>query len=87
MQMAQYTIRKVPASVDKLLRERARTEGKSLNEAAIEAAIEALQAGLGLSEVAVEFDDLDDLIGTWQHDPDTDQALADQDVVDLELSR
>ena len=83
MQMAQYTIRKVPASVDKLLRERARTEGKSLNEAAIE----ALQAGLGLSEVAVEFDDLDDLIGTWQHDPDTDHALADQDVVDLELWR
>ena len=83
MQMAQYTIRKVPASVDRMLRERARTEGKSLNEAAIE----ALQAGLGLSEVPVEFDDLDDLIGTWQHDPDTDQALADQDVVDLELWR
>ena len=83
MQMAQYPIRKVPASVDRMLRERARTEGKSLNEAAIE----ALQAGLGLSEVPVEFDDLDDLIGTWQHDPDTDQALADQDVVDLELWR
>ena len=28
-----------------------------------------------------------DLIGTWQHDPDTEQALADQDVVDLELWR
>ena len=81
--MAQYTIRKVPASVDRMLRERARTEGKSLNEAAIE----ALQAGLGLSEESVEFDDLDDLIGTWQHDPDTDQALADQDVVDPELWR
>lgn len=83
MQMAQYTIRTVPASVDRMLRERARTEGKSLNEAVIE----ALQAGLGLSEVPVEFDDLDDLIGTWQHDPDTDQALTDQDVVDLELWR
>ena len=80
MQMVQYTIRRVPASVDRMLRERARTEGKSLNEAAIE----ALQAGLGLSEDPVEFDDLDDLIGTWQHDPDTDQALADQDVVELE---
>jgi len=83
MQMARYTIRKVPAAVDRMLRERARTEGKSLNEAAIE----ALQAGLGLSEDPVEFDDLDDLIGTWQHDPDTDQALADQDVVDPELWR
>ena len=80
MQMVQYTIRRVPASVDRMLRERARTEGKSLNEAAIE----ALQAGLGLSEDTIEFDDLDDLIGTWQHDPDTDQALADQDVVELE---
>ena len=83
MHMAQYTIRKVPDSVDRMLRERARTEGKSLNEAAIE----ALQAGLGLSEDPVQFDDLDDLIGTWQHDPDTDQALADQDAVDLELWR
>ena len=83
MQMVQYTIRRVPASVDRMLRERARTEGKSLNEAAIE----ALQAGLGLSEDTIEFDDLDDLIGTWQHDPDTDQALADQDVVDVELWR
>ena len=83
MQMAQYTIRRVPASVDRMLRERARTKGKSLNEAAIE----ALQAGLGLSDDPVEFDDLDDLIGTWQHDPDTDQALAEQDVVDLDLWR
>ena len=83
MRMVQYTIRKVPDSVDRMLRERARTEGKSLNEAAVE----ALQAGLGLSEDPVEFDDLDDLIGTWQHDPGTDQALADQDVVDLELWR
>ena len=66
-----------------MLRQRARTEGKSLNKAAIE----ALQAGLGLSEDPVEFDDLDDLTGTWQHDPDTDQALADQDVVDLDLWR
>ena len=79
--MAQYTIRRIPASVDRMLRERARTAGKSLNAAAIE----ALQAGLGLSEDPIEFDDLDDLIGTWQHDPDTDQALADQDVVDPEL--
>ena len=83
MRMAQYTIRRVPASVDRILRERARTEGKSLNDAAIE----ALQAGLVLFEAPVEFNDLDDLIGTWQHDPATDQALADQDVVDPELWR
>ena len=81
--MAQYTIRRIPASVDRMLRERASTAGKSLNAAAIE----ALQAGLGLSEAPIEFDDLDDLIGTWQHDPDTDQALADQDIVDSELWR
>ena len=83
MRMVQYTIRGIPTAVDRTLRERARTKGKSLNDAAIE----ALRAGLGLSDEPVEFDDLDDLIGTWQHDPDTDQALADQDVVDSELWR
>ena len=83
MRMVQYTIRGIPAAVDRILRERARTKGKSLNDTAIE----ALRAGLGLSDEPVEFDDLDDLVGTWQHDPDTDQALADQDIVDSELWR
>ena len=36
----QYTIRGVPAAVDNALRARARADGKSLNEAAIEALAE-----------------------------------------------
>jgi hypothetical protein len=30
---------------------------------------------------------MDDLIGTWVHDPETDQALASMDTVDEELGR
>jgi len=40
----QYTIRKVPAPVDKAFKARAKAEGKSLNQLAIEAL--ALRAGV-----------------------------------------
>ncbi len=33
----QYTVRKVPAALDKAIRGKARAEGKSLNEVAVEA--------------------------------------------------
>ena len=41
----QYTIRKVPKAVDKALRAKAKAEGKSLNQLAIEAL--AQRAGVG----------------------------------------
>ena len=37
----QYTIRKLPARLDKLIRKRAKEEGKSLNTVAVEALMEA----------------------------------------------
>lgn len=75
---SQYTIRGVPASVDRALRERARREGLSLNEVALE----ALRASVGEGGHGRRYEDLDDLIGTWVEDPAFDAAICEQDQVD-----
>ena len=77
----QYTIRQVPLRIDQALRERARRERRSLNAVAIE----ALERGLGIAEEAIRHHDLDDLAGTWVHDPAFDQAIEDMDQIDPEL--
>ncbi len=76
----QYTIRAVPASIDRALRRRARQEAKSLNSVAVE----ALARGLELDAVAPEYTDLDPLAGSWQDDPGFDRAVADFERVDEE---
>jgi plasmid stability protein len=77
----QYTIRKVPSSLDAALRRRAREQGKSLNEVAIE----ALARGAGISGERGRQRDLGDIAGTWQMDRAFDRALASQDTIDREL--
>lgn len=77
----QYTIRKIPGALDAALRRRAREQGRSLNEVAIE----ALARGAGLSEHRVRQRDLEDIVGTWRNDRAFDRALAAQDAVDEEL--
>ena len=79
--MPQYTIRNVSDSVDRELRDRARRNGTSLNETTIE----VIKRGLGIVGSDQTYDDLDDLIGTWQPDKIFDQAIADQDTVDDDL--
>lgn len=74
----QYTIRAVPAAIDRALRRRAKAEAKSLNAVTVE----ALARGLELDAKPVEHTDLDDLIGTWQEDEAFDQAMADFERVD-----
>lgn len=81
--MPQYTIRNVPVYIDRELRETAKRQGMSLNEATIK----AIERGLGLAEQTVVYNDLDDLVGTWKKDDDFDQAIADQDTVDEEAWR
>ena len=76
----QYTLRNIPPALDRALRERARHEGKSLNQAARE----ALKRGVGLPEQDEALHDLDHLIGTWRDDPAFDEAVVLQDTVDLE---
>ncbi|HXP47901.1 MAG TPA: hypothetical protein VN810_11545 [Terriglobales bacterium] len=79
----QYTIRKVPDTLDTALRRRAREQGKSLNEVTIE----ALARGAGVSGDACRQRDLHDIAGTWRKDRAFDRALAAQDAVDEELWR
>jgi len=65
------------------LRAKAQREHKSLNAVAIE----TLMRGLGTETGEIEYHDMDDLIGSWVHDPACDQALASMDVIDEELWR
>ena len=78
----QYTIRSVPVALDRLLRERARREGKSLNQVALD----ALRRGLG-ADAPVVHHDLDRYAGTWVEDAETDRTLEEQRVVDQDLWR
>jgi plasmid stability protein len=80
-QSEQYTIRGVPARVGARLRERARAEGRSMNSIAVD----ALARGLGVGDVEVSYNDLDDLAGTWVADPEFDRVVAEMDQVDEEL--
>ena len=64
------------------LRSRAKREGKSLNEVAID----ALRAATGSSD-KVKYRDLSDLVGSWVHDEETEKALADQRRIDPEMWR
>jgi hypothetical protein len=62
----QYTIRNVPADVDRVLRRRARDLGKSFNQVALE----ALVAGAGLELTPQR--DLSDIVGSLKA-PDADR--------------
>jgi plasmid stability protein len=77
----QYTLRNIPSNLDKALRQRARLEGRSLNDVAVE----ALMRGAGVSEEAVRHRDLDGIAGTWIDDPAFDEAMRDQDRIDEDL--
>ena len=79
----QYTLRNVPAVLDRMLRRKAREQGASLNEVALE----ALARGAGATDEPVRFRKLRDLAGSWQDDPQFDAALRDQDVVDEQIWR
>jgi len=77
----QYTIRGIPTVIDGAVRERAKAEGKSLNEVAVE----ALAEGLGLGGGEVVRRDLSDIAGTWKRDRAVEAALVAQDRVDEDL--
>jgi hypothetical protein len=79
----QYTLRDIPPPLDSELRRRAKAESRSLNSVAIEALIR----GAGLSPTEVRQRDLEDIAGTWQEDPEFDQAIAEQDQIDERLWR
>ncbi|HTW95613.1 MAG TPA: hypothetical protein VMD30_12500 [Tepidisphaeraceae bacterium] len=77
----QYTLRKVPREVDKALRQKAKREGRSLNEIAIEALIR----GVGIEQKVPQNHDLDFAIGTWVEDPEFEKAIEDQRRIDPDM--
>ncbi len=77
----QYTLRKIPADLDRALREEAKQQHKSLNQVAIE----TLQRAVGVAEEEpVKRRDLTDVVGSWAADPLIDAALEDQRRIDPE---
>lgn len=78
----QHTIRNMPAGLDRAIRDRARTENKSLNEVTIE----ALMRAFGLAgEPLPPQRDLTGIAGSWEDDPDLIAALDEQRRIDPEL--
>ncbi len=77
----QYTLRHVPSDLDQALRQVAHDQRKSLNQVAVE----ALQRAIGLSEKPLKRRDLTDITGTWEEDPQIEEALEDQRRIDPEM--
>ncbi|MBA3453895.1 MAG: hypothetical protein H0T42_12445 [Deltaproteobacteria bacterium] len=67
--------------MDRALRERAKAEGKSLNEVAIE----ALSRALNIEQTSVRRRDLGGIAGSWIHDRKVDEALEQQRSIDPEV--
>lgn len=75
----QHTVRGLqPLSTTPYATNRARSTGKSLNEATID----ALAEGTGLVGIPRKRRDLGDIAGTWKADKALEAALAVQDQVD-----
>ena len=75
----QYTIRKVPNSVDRALRRKAAERKVSLNALVLH----ALEVEAGVSAGPRENHDLDEFFGSWIADPKVERALTEQRRLDL----
>jgi hypothetical protein len=80
----QYTVRSVPAYVDKALRRKAQKGRKSLNEVLRDALIREAE-GTDVPERV--YTDLDGLVGSWLDVAGFDDAIEAQDRVDEALWR
>lgn len=74
---AQYTIRGVPAELDRLLRQKAAKRKQSLNQVVID---ELVAATIGRKQRA----DFSDVAGRWTPDPEFDEVLKAQRQIDLD---
>lgn len=79
----QYTIRAVPADVDRELRRLAHARNQSLNDAVLD----ALRRGVGIENTQTVYNDLDELFGAVEPDPEIDRVLMEQRKVDPDLWR
>jgi hypothetical protein len=76
----QYTIRGVPPEVDRILRQRAASGKKSLNQTVLD---KLTTATVGRTKKA----DFSDLVGKWTPDPGFDDTIAAQRRIDWEKWR
>ena len=71
-------IQNIPKRVDKALRAKAKAEGKTLDQVALE----AIENGLGLSASGGKQRDLSDIAGTWVEDPIFDEVRRSHEAID-----
>ncbi len=83
MKTTQYTIRNIPAPVDRYLRRRAQISGKSLNQVVIDELSE--KAGVNDNRSLVE--KLDWFIGSGSIGDDVQAILDEEDRIQKELAR
>jgi hypothetical protein len=76
----QYTVRNVPASVDKAIRAKARRLGCSVNDVLLE----SLRSEMGVEK---QYHDLDRFFGSWVEDAEIDAALRAQRQIDKAMWR
>ena len=81
MRCMQYTIRRVPSTIDMGLRQGARAASKSLNQFLLD----TLSAGLGMFRQPRRNEALLSLSGTWVDDPAADKALDEMRTVDEDI--
>jgi hypothetical protein len=74
MKSIQYTLRDVPVSLDRVLRQRMREEGLSLNAVLRR----TLMRGAGLDANSVLNHDFDDLAGKWVADRVCEEVIEEQ---------
>lgn len=77
LEFAQYTVRGVPAEVDRALRQKAAQLKISLNQVVVD---ELTRATIGRARKA----DFSDLVGEWTPDPEFDEIIASQRQIDWE---
>ncbi len=78
----QYTIRGIPAEVDRALRRKARERKMSLNSLLVEELTQA--AGLPVKRKQRS---LEGIAGRWKDDPEFDSAVKEQRKIDTDLWR
>ena len=74
-------LQNIPRQVDQALRAKAKAEGKTLDQVALE----AIETGLGLSPNGQKKRDLSDVAGTWVEDPIFDEIREYHERVDWEI--
>ena len=81
----QYTVRKVPKQIDRVFRARAKAEGRSLNEAIID----AIKAWAGVPDDARKKRDLSDLVGSLSKEDAKaiEETVVCMDEADLKFQR